>query len=518
MFPASLDGCKIRMNRWFPYATATCRGVRYLCRWQHLLAFSAIIAVLWQVENYRGVHRFETVEKRLTEAGVDLDWQDYHRRPKVAPENNIAKQPPFNTIRVEPAGDSYFADIESALYPLFQDLPRELLSKRHEGDLEEWANRLDPPAPDGPSDEPTAQRVLEATAHLEPLIEEAHQALQLTDCQWMEIDFDALNMSPVPQISDMTDTCRALTALLYTRALAYLELDEPDKAAREIHTVLAFSQITRFESGSLVCALVAVATRSQVCNDTLAFVLRHENWNDTSLQSLQAALADNHLLAQVDRGMKAELASIMSFAKASMNKEPWTQEYWREGSSVSIVGPDVEKGEWLKACWRGLQNRFYHHLPLHMPRGWHGQNMARIAEWWEQNILSLYDAESRQFRITEPPNLRGLFETRTTPYNFLAQIATPQISNFYQSAARTQTQWDLLSVACSLERYRLAEGDYPERLGDLVEKGFADELPHDYVTGEAPSYRRGNDSFTLASLDWERSGIADALVSIGYEF
>ena len=86
------------------------------------------------------------------------------------------------------------------------------------------------------------------------------------------------------------------------------------------------------------------------------------------------------------------------------------------------------------------------------------------------------------------------------------------ISDIYQKAARVQSQWDLCSVLCALERHRRLHGELPEKLEALVPE-FLTKLPHDYVTGLPPHYRIGADGQAeLATLDWEKTGDPEAFL------
>jgi hypothetical protein len=57
-------------------------------------------------------------------------------------------------------------------------------------------------------------------------------------------------------------------------------------------------------------------------------------------------------------------------------------------------------------------------------------------------------------------------------------------------------------LACALERYRLAEGHYPEELNVLAPR-FISVLPHDIINGQPLKYRRtDNGKFILYSVGW----------------
>ena len=60
-------------------------------------------------------------------------------------------------------------------------------------------------------------------------------------------------------------------------------------------------------------------------------------------------------------------------------------------------------------------------------------------------------------------------------------------------------------MACALERYRLARGQFPESLGALVPE-FTSELPHDVINGQPLKYRRTVDGrYVLYSVGWNKT-------------
>ena len=63
-----------------------------------------------------------------------------------------------------------------------------------------------------------------------------------------------------------------------------------------------------------------------------------------------------------------------------------------------------------------------------------------------------------------------------------------------------QASVDMARMACALERYRLAHGEYPEKL-DALEPQFIDKLPHDIINDQPLHYRRtDNGQFLLYSV------------------
>jgi hypothetical protein len=94
---------------------------------------------------------------------------------------------------------------------------------------------------------------------------------------------------------------------------------------------------------------------------------------------------------------------------------------------------------------------------------------------------------------------------QSSPYRFLTDAFMPNWVKAVQRFARNQTSINEAAVACALERYHLAHGDYPESLNALTPQ-FIDKLPHDLIGGQPLKYRRTNDGrFVLYSVGWNET-------------
>jgi hypothetical protein len=68
--------------------------------------------------------------------------------------------------------------------------------------------------------------------------------------------------------------------------------------------------------------------------------------------------------------------------------------------------------------------------------------------------------------------------------------------------ARAHVSTDLAKTVCALKRHRLAQGEYPATLANLV-PAFLNEVPRDLIRGQPLVYRRLEDqSFLLYSIGW----------------
>jgi hypothetical protein len=117
-----------------------------------------------------------------------------------------------------------------------------------------------------------------------------------------------------------------------------------------------------------------------------------------------------------------------------------------------------------------------------------------LPEQYRMNAFDRLRQQSREESVAQTPDVH--------PYDFLAApIVRPQVEvrkRFIESEARVR----LARVACALERYRLAEGRYPDKLALLAPK-FIAAVPPDVIDGGELKYRRTeDDGFVLYSIGW----------------
>jgi Tfp pilus assembly protein PilE len=97
-------------------------------------------------------------------------------------------------------------------------------------------------------------------------------------------------------------------------------------------------------------------------------------------------------------------------------------------------------------------------------------------------------------------------------YKGQALLVFPALAASVKKFTLIQAQVDLACVACALERFRLAHGQYPKTLDELVPQ-FISQLPHDIINGQPLHYRReANNKFVLYSVGW--NGTDDGGVTV----
>jgi hypothetical protein len=100
----------------------------------------------------------------------------------------------------------------------------------------------------------------------------------------------------------------------------------------------------------------------------------------------------------------------------------------------------------------------------------------------------------------------------------------PNFSGAFRKTAFAQTAADFASVACALERYRIAHGTFPDSLEQLTAPGnsaapIVGKLPSDIMDGQPLHYRRTpNGSYLLYSAGWNQKDDGGAIPTRKWEF
>jgi hypothetical protein len=142
-----------------------------------------------------------------------------------------------------------------------------------------------------------------------------------------------------------------------------------------------------------------------------------------------------------------------------------------------------------------------------MPEGWICQNMVRSSRFIEQYEDCFETGGSHiSAKTVESVKRKVQIELKqASPFNFLARISIPHFEGSFHSCAENQTKANLAFLACALERYRLANGRYPEML-DKLAPAFASAIPADVILGQPLHYHCENgEKFTLYSVGWNET-------------
>jgi hypothetical protein len=138
--------------------------------------------------------------------------------------------------------------------------------------------------------------------------------------------------------------------------------------------------------------------------------------------------------------------------------------------------------------------------------GFYCQNQLSLARLYQQFILPSVDVPDQRIypsrAVANDAALTNAIASGFRPYHLFAQMLLPAITVAKTKIAFGQTRVNEAIVACALERYRLAQGQFPDSLEPLSPR-FLEKMPHDIITGAPLVYRRTPDGqFILYSVGW----------------
>ena len=450
-----------------------------LLRWA--LTGAAILITLAAIviteEDVRGKHAWENYKQQAASRGEYLDR--FPLTNAIPDDQNFAKAPLFDalwTMKWNEKDKSWETDSgvvdQMNMYPARGDGSW----ADHAGgdwmrgtltDLKAWQTYYRTASTNGADNfrvgsqpQTPGADVLLALSKFDPGIEALRQASQRPRARFADYYWnDTKTMSQIMMYLSDVKRCYQVLQL---RTEAELAEDQNDQALADLELMLRLNDRLRQEP-LLITHLVGLATWNMTMQPIFEGLARH-GWSDAQLAELERQIAAEDFLAGYQKAMRGERAfAITAF------------ENMRSG---------------------GLRL---------MPSAFLYQNELALAKLEEQYFLPLADLNRR---ILSPAALRkvgSLVDSERghfRPYTMMAWEMTPSISSAVKKFAQGQSAADLALVACALERYRLAHGEFPENLGGL-EPQYIEVLPHDVINGEPLHYRRTEgDNYILYSVGW----------------
>jgi hypothetical protein len=267
--------------------------------------------------------------------------------------------------------------------------------------------------------------------------------------------------------------------VLQLRAVAELADDQPAKALDDINLLLRLDD-EQCQVPLLIAQLVGIAETAITLQPVYEGLAQHR-WNDAQLAELEQLLSAMDILSNYPRALRGERA----FAITSIEDQRITRE-------LKFSDGNPGKNRTLSMRW--------------MPAAFFYQNELAFARMYEQFSLPLVDVTNRMVSPAALNRMNADVQSQMkhySPYKVQALMTVPAVSACVKKFALIQSQVDLAHVACAVERFRLAHGNYPETL-DALAPQFIKRLPHDIINGQPLHYRRTDDGrFILYSVAWD---------------
>lgn len=428
--------------------------------------FALLVAIFYAEENWRGKRAWEKCKQELEAKGETLDWNAYIP-PSISDDQNVFKAP--------------------TMAEWFVGRGETDLSKRLENPKSGWFG-----ASDQITNEIQAKDYLAWSDQFEPDFDLIRDALKRPYAR-MDGDYTRPFALPVPNFL----TVRSVAQTLAQRAHCYLLLNQPEQALKELTLVHDICHLLQGaptgKPMTLVAAMINVAV-SGLYAEIVAEGFQKKLWKTPQLVVLQEQLQDINLSTFVVEAFKGERAGGCHFF-----------ETMPQPRISGLFSHDRYPGD--KLTFRIFLMRLKDLFPLDVengPHGWIYQNMVTIAKF-DQKVIDDIDLTNNLVmsrKIDRAQRELEILEKHHGPYSYIAAIAIPSFAKAWQTESYNQTMVNEAQIACALERYHFAHGEYPKTL-DALTPQFIEKLPHDIIGGLPLHYHRtANEKFLLYSVGW----------------
>jgi len=500
--------------------STTVRFCRWLFSWRGLrrllilLAWLVTLVALFHGEdNWRGRRAWNKYRHALEAKGEQFDYAALVPKP-VPDEQNFAATPVIRSWfekkttydSEHPWNDTYSRVADNIQFP---SRPKDARAERRFDDLVAWetafaalrSGELTRPHHfysgklDAASRAQAAPAVLEGLKTNEALFAELRVASQRPYSRYPVIyDVEMPYAILLPHLRMVKGVCQRLGL----KACAELAIGQCDQALEDLQLMFRLMDSVK-EEPCLISHLVRLAC-AQTAVQPIWEGLAERRWSDAQLQELEMRLQQDNFIADMKTPLAAEqaagIATIESLRKRSL---------WYLNAVGSPEGTPMPAGAKVASFI----------LFVIVPQGWYYQEELNYSRAFHVELATSLDTTKKRVSPARVKADAQAFEQMMTASGFagtklgmilrhrlMATTLLPALGRVILRSAAAQTAFNQAAIACALERYRLANGHFPEALEALAPK-FISRLPDDVLTGEPYKYRLTADGrFVLYSIGW----------------
>jgi len=437
-----------------------------------VVALATLVALAIAFENWRGKRAWLKFKTEWESKGESFDIASIIP-PKVPDHENFAMTPFFAPLFDYEYAPSVMHKNSNAVLrtrAVFlgskKDLPQ--LGVRHSAkrtDLNGWQDYFagNTNYPLRGRTQSAAADVLQGLSKYEDVISELGTASARPHSHYPVHYHESLS-ALLPHLSVL----RGVSDIMRLRTVAELDHGRTNEALADVKLSIYLAESLKSEP-LLISQLVRLALLENAL-DTVWETL--DRWSDAQLLELQQTLSRIDLLEDYPKSLRGERAfSNDIFAR-------------------------MRRGEHFPGEIGGIAR--------YATSGLLYQNQLTINRLHQKYVFAPVDVESRKvdarkaLSLDELPELKGRHI-----YRVFAKMLFPALSKAILRFTTAQADLDFATVACALERYRRAHGQYPSSLEELRPK-FIQTIPHDIVSGGPLHYRRdAADGFTLYGVGFD---------------
>jgi hypothetical protein len=470
-----------------------------------------LVALFYAEEDWRGRRARENYKHKWEAKGDHFDFASFIP-PAVPDDQNFALTPIVascygnvldkNGKRIRPPKTNVVNRLEMSIishckaWPTNHDWRANGWQRGMKTDLAGWQEYYRAPAktnfwcPVATNEFPTttqpqspADDVLLALSKYDDAIEELRQASRLP---YSRFPLNYNTQLPPEILVPQWGAFKPSISVLALRAVAEISNDQNQKALDDIKLMLYLMNSFRDDPWFFAHKSVRIPMLISAFQPIWEGLVEHK-WSDDQLATIEQELARFDFLADYCHTVRGERAMHLK-----------TIDFIRDNRSSNSITCLCDNPPY----WPTLVYRL-------SPRGWFDINELGIARICQQSLPTEDEINRRVMSPSLEKRLANAYGRevgrRFLPFHFCIGI----LCGFYGSDAKQfafiQASVDMARVACALERYHLAHGDYPETLDTLVPQ-FIEKLPHDIIGGQPLHYRRADGGkFLLYSVGWNET-------------
>ena len=476
---------------WLLGAAIIVKGFRWLISRQAWVIYLklgvgilSLIVLFYSVEKWRGKRALTKLQQEVEGRGEKLDLSDVIPR-NVPDDQNFARTPLFASLYNEATNSAGLNGLRASDV---SKLPRlGTLLHRRKGESDDWMHQefidlkrwqkffrqaADSPIQQQPHE--PAVDVLLALTKFTNALNEVRSASQRPYARF-PIRYEKGFFASLVHLGVLKNIGDVLTL----RASAALASNRNEAALADVQTSLRLVNFVRqqpWELSFLWCNTMLIDDLQPVWEGLVS-----RRWTESQLAALQNQLEQMNFLADYVPALRANTLLMMDFINQIIPVSS------ARPSSAFI--PEDDAGRQLIRLAR-----------LVYPSGWSAQNQVGLYRFYLAWVPYLDPARHR----VSPQDRLGVNIDFVSLDPFFPFFIAPKVKTIFRDASESfpavQTAVDEARVACALERYRLANGHFPEILNALVPQ-YLKELPHDIMDGQPLRYRRTEDGqFVLYSV------------------
>lgn len=423
-----------------------------------IACLATLVALFYAEEDWRGKHAWEEYKSEREAKGDSFEWSSVVP-PPVPDEENFAATPLLAELFPQPPAHP---SLDAVRLP---NCPRAKWGNWHVGrvaDLSTWQECF------------TNTDLLAGLSQYDPILSEITKASRRPYCRF-PIQYEDNFQSLLPQLSPLRDLARVYRL----RALAELSAGKTEAALDDAQMCLRLADSLKDEP-TLISFLVSIAILDSATQPVWEGLAAHR-WNESQLALLQTGFEKIDAFDGYAKSLQGERILNCQFTR-SMRDDP-------SGFADLLLSRSLV----LESNW----------VDRVIPSGWFYRNQVSLDRYYTETWLPAVDWEHQDLSPKTLIQAENSLETmRFTPYNVLCKALLPAQAVVAKRAAMAQTTANEAAIACALERYRLARGEFPETL-DALAPQFIGKLPHDVIDGGPLHYRRTTDGqYVLYSIGW----------------